>query len=135
MVDSTVNVTEGILQRMKNFISYSMARFYQLDRSLMMGVMQFSDANSAKVVKKVSTYTDRRDVDKVLRKMKPQRGFKRLTGDALTEASKTVSFVNLRFLHPLVEFAVVDISLFYITSLFVFLHKDLFLNTVTQDNT
>ena len=90
MVDSTVNVTKPVLQRMKNFISYSMARFSQLDRSFMMGVMQFSDKNSAKVIRRVSTYSNRSNL-RNLEKMQPQKGFKRLTGDALVEASKTVS--------------------------------------------
>ena len=97
MVDSTVNVTESVLQRMKDFINYSMARFNQLDESFMMGIMQFSDESSAEVVRKMSKYTNREDLEEVLKKMESQKGLKRLTGDALVEASKTVSFVNMTF--------------------------------------
>ena len=92
MVDSTVRVTTPILQKMKSFISYSMARFNELDRQFMMGVMQFSDANSAKVIRKVSPYKSEFDLATTLRNMRTQRGANRLTGEALTEASKMVSF-------------------------------------------
>lgn len=91
MVDSTVNVTTTVLQKIKNFISYSMARFNELDESFMMGVMQFSDKDTAHIIRKVSKYTNRSNVNRVLNSMEPQKGLKRLTGDAFVEASKTVS--------------------------------------------
>lgn len=91
MVDSTANVTESVLQNMKNFISYSMERFAGLDDSFMMGVMQYSTRDSSEIVRQLSRYTNSMDLDKILNGMKPQRGRRRMTGDALVEAGKTVS--------------------------------------------
>ena len=62
----------------------------------MMGVMQFNDRNTAKVIRKVSKYTNEADLERVLRKMVPKRVSKRFTGDALIEASKTVSMEVLK---------------------------------------
>ena len=93
MVDSTANVTEGVMQRIKNFITYTMGRFNRLDESFLMGVMQFNDKTSAKVIRKVSKYKNAADSERSLTKMRPQRVWKRFTGDALVEASKTVSII------------------------------------------
>ena len=96
MVDSSANVTVPVMERIKTFIAYTMDRFNQLDESFMMGVMQFNDRNKAKVIRKVSKYTNEADLERVLRKMVPKRVSKRFTGDALIEASKTVSMEVLK---------------------------------------
>lgn len=90
MVDTTANVTESELEKMKQFIGYSMARFSQLDESFMMGVMQFSDKYTAKMVRRITSYNGRNSLDDDLTNMELLGHSERFTGEALVEAGKTV---------------------------------------------
>lgn len=91
MVDSTENIGRFEYSKVKEFLLYAITQMHIRDRSLV-GIMQFSKKDSARMEMELSRVTE--DVDKTLKKMIPQNGFERHTGNALVEASKIFYEVN-----------------------------------------
>lgn len=90
MVDTTANVTDFWMTKMKSFISYSMNRFKKINPFTMMGIMQFNGQSSVKIIKKLARDLIGANLTHHLEKLQPSKVSKRLTGDALVEAGKTV---------------------------------------------
>ncbi|XP_046857342.1 collagen alpha-6(VI) chain-like isoform X3 [Xenia sp. Carnegie-2017] len=97
MVDTTANVTDFWMTKMKSFISYSMNRFKKINPFTMMGIMQFNGQSSVKIIKKLARDLIGANLTYHLEKLQPSKVSKRLTGDALVEAGKTFYEVNTNY--------------------------------------
>lgn len=91
VVDSSENITRTEFVKVKEFLNYAITRMQIRDDTFRIGIMQFSDQDTAVMKKEMSSGVDHAELKKMLEIMLPQTGLKRFTGDALVEASKKVS--------------------------------------------